>query len=102
MTNPTPGWDIPFLEQAPTDLPDFALAGAVLAGGLVIAGAMVPVPEHGPVPALVYRFTDDQRRTSAPIVLILDPIRMASVSRLTDAAVTAALRAARTHRHDGR
>jgi hypothetical protein len=95
--NPYPGWDIPFAEQAPTNLPDFALAGAVPTGGLIIAGAVIPAPAPlGPLPALVYRFTNDAQLNSAPIVLILDPIRMNGVGALTTRAISSALRA--THK----
>ena len=92
MTDPKPefgGWSLPFEEQPTSDLHD--ASNAVMVGGLVVMGAMIPTP-LGRFPALVFRFEDATRRQLPPIVLVLDAVQMAEVPPLVTAAVEAAIR----------
>jgi hypothetical protein len=84
--------DLPFARQTPTEI---NLNDATVAGGLVLLAAAVPVPEHGTLPALIYRFTKpDGSGFYPPIVLVLDEDQMFKTAQLTASAVAAAIEAA--------
>lgn len=88
--------DLPFTRHAPTEID---LSDADVAGGLVMMAAAVPVPEHGTLPALVYRFAKpDGSGFYRPIVLIVDEDQMLKTAQLTASAVAAAIQAASTSR----
>jgi hypothetical protein len=89
--NPFPGWSLPFEEQ-PTD-PMHDTGDAVMVGGLVVMGAVIPSP-LGSFPALVFRFQDAERQFLRPIALVLDAVRMRGVPPLVTASVEAAIRRA--------
>lgn len=88
--------DLPF-EEVPggaagafmTDLDD-----ALVCGGLVVMGGVLPVPGIGPKPALVFRFATATGDLANPVVLVLDADQAAKTTALVDAAVNASLKLA--------
>lgn len=83
--------DLPFARQTPTEI---SLDDAAVSGGLVIMAAAVPVPRHGTMPALVYRFAKpDGSGFYPPMVLVVDTDQMHKTAQLTASAVAAAIEA---------
>lgn len=85
------GLDLPYRGQDMTTLPT---EGFLLAGGVVVAGAVAPVPELGPRPALLFRFAKpDGSGFHAPMLLILEDDQVQGVvdliSKAAEGAVTA-------------
>lgn len=77
------------------------LHGAWLAGGVVVMGAVLPVPGAGLKPALVFRFALASGDFAAPMVLVLDDDQAAKTTTLVGAAVNAALQATTEARRHG-
>lgn len=91
------GWDLP-LEATSGVLHD--IGDAVLAGGVVVMATVVDVPELGPHPGLVFRFTGPGGAMVQPVLLLLDQEHLRNASTLVagavDMAITAAERARRS------
>lgn len=84
--------DVPFEPQQPTEMD---LSDGVLAGGLVVMAAAIPVTGAGTIPALVFRFAKpDGTGFYPPIVLTVDEDQMAKTAQLVASASAAAIRAA--------
>lgn len=93
MTSLGNALDVPFEENPPGQTLD--LSDALLPGGIVVMASVIPVPEVGPKPALVFRFTAPDGRFYAPIVAVLDDDQLGKLTPLIAKAVTAARRAVR-------
>lgn len=87
--------DLPFEETPPGMTLD---ENVVLSGGLVVMGAVVPVPSLGPKPALVFRFAAVDGTFLPAVVLVLDVDQAEKTPQLVAAATAAAVRAAREAR----
>lgn len=84
--------DLPFQPQRPSELD---LSDGVLAGGMVVLAASIPVPGEGVMPALVFRFTKpDGTGFYPPMVLAVDEDQMTKTAQLVASASAAAIRAA--------
>lgn len=86
--------DVPW--QDAVDGTTVNLGDAVLAGGWVLSATVVPVPDVGPCPALVFRFSRYDGHLLRPVVLVLDEDQMRKAGTLATKAVGAAIHAART------
>lgn len=64
-------------------------------GGLAVMAAVVPVPEIGPKPALIFRFATPLGDFYPPIVLVADDDQLAKLRPLLQAAIATARRAAK-------
>lgn len=84
--------DVPFDDAEPGTTID--IDDSVLTGGLIVAGAAVPVPGIGTCPALVYRFARYDGHILRPVVLVLDDDQMAKIPALIADAAAAARRVA--------
>jgi hypothetical protein len=84
--------DLPF-EKQPLTAVD--LDHAHMSGGLVVIAAMIPVPDMGPKPALVYRFATPEGEFYPPMVLVVDEDQMTKLAQLTASATAAAISASR-------
>ena len=90
------GLDLPFKPQEPTMLPPEDM---LISGGMVVAGAVVPIPEHGNRPGLLFRFAKtDGSGFYDPMLLVLEGDQAYAVQDLVKDAVNAALTA--VHRAD--
>jgi hypothetical protein len=85
--------DMPFEHAAPGSTVD--LADAVIAGGWTVAGAVLPVPEVGLVPALVFRFHRYDGHILRPVVLAMAEDQTRKAADLLKNAAGAAIRACR-------
>lgn len=90
--------DLPYEGQDPTWLD---LDAAMLSGGVVVMGAVVPVPDVGPKPGIVFRFARPDGEFWPPVVLIVDPRQAQKLTPLVRAAVETAILAARSQGADG-
>lgn len=83
--------DVPFEPQKRTDID---MHGHIASGAVILAGT-VDVPDHGRMPALVYRFANpDGSGFYPPITLVAEPAQLLNLIKLTRAAVLAANEAA--------
>lgn len=81
--------DLPFERQALTEID---LDHAHIASGVAIMAALLPVPDAGVKPALVYRFANpDGSGFYPPMVLVTDDDQMAKLGPLTEAAAATAI-----------
>lgn len=84
------GLNLPFEEQEPTWVTD----EYAVSGGVVVAGAVVPVPGAGNKPALLFRFAKvDGSGFWPPLLLVLEGDQVYQVPDLVSAASKAALKA---------
>jgi hypothetical protein len=86
--------NLPF-QAAPAGQEMPADADAVLAGGLVVMAATIPVPGVGTKPALVFRFVEPHGVFHHPLVLVCEPDELAHLAQLVFDAIAAAIGAAR-------
>lgn len=86
--------DLPFERQARAEVP---LDAAMVSGGVVIAAALLPVPDGGPdMPALVFRFAmADGSGFYPPTVLTAELHQLEALVPLITQAVTTVSEAAR-------
>jgi hypothetical protein len=85
-------FDEPFEEQPRSEWqPD---ADTMLAGAIVVMATVVDVPNIGPMPGLMFRFTDPAGEFYPPTLLLLDHDRMTRVGELVTAAIETAVRGA--------
>jgi hypothetical protein len=85
--------DIPFVDRPGGYL---ELQDCVLAGGVIVQAAAVPVPEVGRQPALVLRFSRYDGHLLRPVVLITDDDQMSKLPPLVHNAAHTARREARS------
>jgi hypothetical protein len=93
--------DLPFEEKPPGQIVEIGdlLGDGVLAGGVTITAAMLPVDGHGIMPALIYRFANPDGSGFYPATaLIMSDEQMAGLKLLTAQAANAAVRAAKAAR----
>lgn len=84
--------DMAYTEQQPTEV-DFS--DGIIAGGVVVMGAVIDIPELGPQPAVVMRFRlPGETGFHRPIVLVQDSSSQQKLIPLFRAAVDSAVRAA--------
>lgn len=83
--------DMPYGEQDPTEID---VGDGILAGGVVIMGAVIDVEQLGPQPAIVLRFRLPDGSFHRPIVLAQDSRATQKLVPLLRAAVDSAVRAA--------
>lgn len=85
--------DVPWEDNPPGQ---FVTDEFLMSGGVVVAGAVVPMPDDGdPKPALVFRFSSPLGQFYNPVLLVLDDDQAANLPRLVRQAVDGARRAAR-------
>lgn len=88
--------DVPYEEQDRTEVD---LSDGILAGGVVVMGAVLDVEQLGPQPAIVLRFRLPDGGFHRPIVLVQDARTQQKLVPLFRAAIDSAVRAAhRTRR----
>lgn len=87
--------DMPFElrpEEEPLDLSD-----GLASGGVVVLSAVQEAPDGGRIPCIVYRFArPDGTGFYPPISLVMDEADMSHLKVLTNQAINAAIRAARS------
>jgi hypothetical protein len=85
--------DVPF-EQGPSGQ-TVDLSDGRIASGLVVMAAMLPLPDRGTMPCLVYRFAvPDGSGFYPPMLLAVDEDQMLKLAQLTASASAAAIKAA--------
>lgn len=85
--------DLPF-EKVPTGQTVDA-SDALIASGLVVLAVVVPVPEVGPMPGLMFRFANpDGSGFFPPMILCVDEDQMVKTAAMVSKATAAAIGAA--------
>lgn len=69
--------------------------GFLLSGGVVVAGAVLPLDDGEHKPALMFRFSDPLGHFYPPMLLVLDDDQAAKLPPLVSKAVSDAIRAAK-------
>ena len=85
--------DLPFELNPPGQTID--LNNLTLAGGVVCIAAVVPIPDVGSKPGIIFRFTRPDGAFYDPICLIIDPEQALKAPILVNRAVQAAVKAVR-------
>lgn len=85
--------DLPFEPQKRTNLD---ISDGHIASGAVVMAGTIDVPDHGRMPAVLYRFANpDGSGFYPPIALVAEPDQLLNLIKLTRAAVLAAVGEAR-------
>jgi hypothetical protein len=96
QTNPLNNLDVPFEGTVNLELD---LSDGIFAGGVILMGAVLDIPDLGPQPALVFRFRlPEGQGFMPPIVLVQDDATTRKFAVLVRDAVDASVRAARIER----
>jgi hypothetical protein len=70
------------------------MSDGALAGGVIVIAGHIHVPDVGPMPCLIFRFTNPDGTFMRPVTLVAEPDEIIGAGKLVTQAAAAAVQAA--------